>query len=575
MKHFYIFIPNGNIRYFFCILGSYYGEFMTNTYLHNIFSEALDAIMENTGLDTAEYITKLQFDTPKNIDHGDLSTNIAMQLAKPMKSNPRLIAEKIINAINPAEHKEWLEKIDIAGVGFINIKFANKYYQNILFEISEFGESYGKAPFNGKKVNVEYVSANPTGLLHLGHGRNAAIGDTLANLYEWTGWEVTREYYFNNAGNQMNNLAKSILARIQQVTNENEPFPEDGYHGEYVKQIATEIIKKGLPTDLDSVKKYGEEWCFDKIKHTLERMHIKQDIFYNEDSLYKEGKIAEVLQILKDKGLSYEKDGAVWFALTKMGLEADRVIVKSSGEPTYRLPDIAYHREKLLRNYDLVVDLFGADHIATVPDVLAGVRALGFDDNRVKVILHQFVTLTENGEQVKMSKRTGKSYTLDELLDDVGEDVVRFFLLARGVNTHLEFDLSLAKEQSDKNPVFYLQYAHARICSILAKIKSEKPNLSRADISLATLNDTSEIALIKQLQRFGDIIQVASDKSEPHIVCDYLREVASAFHLFYHNCRIIGESEDVMKARIVLITTTKNVLKNGMTNLGVSCPEKM
>ena len=324
---------------------------------------------------------------------------------------------------------------------------------------------------------------------------------------------------------------------------------------------------------LDFIKKYGEEWCFDRIKKTLKRMKIEQDIFYNEDTLYKDNKINEVLDELKAKGLSYEKDGAIWFALTKMGLAADRVIVKSSGEPTYRLPDIAYHREKLLKNYDLVVDLFGSDHIATVPDVLAGVRALGMDDNKIKVILHQFVTLTENGEQVKMSKRTGKSYTLDELLDDVGEDVVRFFLIMRGVNTHLEFDLGIATEQSDKNPVFYLQYAYARLCSIFDKLKGE--NIDYSDANLGLLNDINEINLIKELMLFPSEIQSASNKSEPHILCEYLRGLASAFHLFYHNCHIIGEDIELMKARLLLAEVCKNVLKNGLSILGISAIEKM
>jgi arginyl-tRNA synthetase len=447
------------------------------------------------------------------------------------------------------------------------------------------------------------VSANPTGLLHLGHGRNAAIGDTLANLYSWTGWTVTREYYFNNAGNQMTNLTKSIYARMMQISiNENSfPFPEDGYHGEYVKTIAQELISRyknslhsGTVKDFEVIKKFGEEWCFDKIKQTLKRMNIEQDIFFNEDSLYKDGKIEQVLSELKEKNLSYEKDGAIWFSLSKLGLESDRVIVKSSGEPTYRLPDIAYHREKLLRGYDLVVDLFGADHIATVPDVLAGVQALGFDAKKVKVVIHQFVTLTENGEQVKMSKRTGKSYTLDELLDDVGEDVVRFFLIMRGVNTHLEFDLSLAKEQNDKNPVFYLQYAHARISSIFEKInmnrhsaldaespetcddKRETVNEIQFDnANLELLQDGTEIKLIKQLMLFPASIQTASNKSEPQILCEYLREVAAAFHLFYHNCRVIGDDIELMKARLFLSNIAKIVLKNGLTILGISAPEKM
>ena len=549
---------------------------MENIYIKNIFTKALTKLLKDNNDANIKDI-ELEFDIPKNQEHGDLSTNICMRLAKPLKSNPKIVAEKLISLLD--YDKNLIEKIDVAGTGFINIKFSNNYYQEQLKNIFSCGKDYGKTKkYDGKKVNVEYVSANPTGLLHLGHARNAAIGDTLANLYEWTGWNVIREYYFNNAGNQMNNLALSIYARIMQQTKDaGYPFPEDGYHGDYVKNIADEIIEKNnnnLSNEtLETIKKYGEEWCFDKIKNTLKRMKIEQDIFYNEDSLYKDGKIKEVLEELKAKGLSYEKDGAIWFSLTQMGLDTDRVIVKSSGEPTYRLPDIAYHREKLLRNYDLVVDLFGADHIATVPDVLAGVRALGFDDKKVKVILHQFVTLTENGEQVKMSKRTGKSYTLDELLDDVGEDVVRYFLIMRGVNTHLEFDLSLAKEQSDKNPVFYLQYAHARICSIFDKLKDENINFEQAKLTL--LNDINEINLIKQIILFPTEIQTASNKSEPHILCEYLRELASAFHLFYHNCRIIGEDIETMKARLLLVDVCKNILKNGLSILGISAPKKM
>jgi arginyl-tRNA synthetase len=554
---------------------------MENIYLKNIFINALTELLkDNPDVNVADI--EVDFDIPKNPEYGDLSTNICMRLAKPMKSTPKTISAKLIALLD--YDKRLIDKIDVAGAGFINIKFSNVYYQEQLKDIFSQADKYGYINTNkGKSVNVEYVSANPTGLLHLGHGRNAAIGDTLANLYEWTGWKVVREYYFNNAGNQMNNLANSIYARMmQRIKDADFIFPEDGYHGEYVKVIADELIKKyddklcnGTDADIETIRKYGEEWCFDKIKKTLKRMKIEQNIFYNEDSLYKEGKIKEVLEELKTKGLSYEKDGATWFALTKMGLETDRVIVKSTGEPTYRLPDIAYHREKLLRNYDLVVDLFGADHIATVPDVIAGVKALGFDDKRIKVILHQFVTLTDNGEQVKMSKRTGKSYTLDELLDDVGEDVVRFFLIMRGVNTHLEFDLGLAKEQNDKNPVFYLQYAHARICSIFDKIKDNGEKIDYNDADLTFLNNINEINLIKQLMLFPTAIQSASNKSEPHILCEYLRELAAAFHLFYYHCRIIGECIDIMKARLLLVGATKYVLSNGLSILGISSPEKM
>ena len=551
---------------------------MNNSYLTSIFTNCINKLSIDIDL------TELQFDTPKDIKHGDLSTNLAMRLTKKLKKSPHLIAQDIND--NLEYDKDLIENISIAGAGFINIKFTNKYYQQELQKIYSAGDEYGKIDiYKGKKINVEYVSANPTGLLHLGHGRNAAIGDTLANIYQWCGADVTREYYFNNAGNQMNNLTKSIYARYMQIIeDENFPFPEDGYHGSYVKIIAEELVKKydKQLTNIEdkntfkTIKDFGESWCFDKIRKTLDKMNVHQDIFFNEDSLYKDGKIADVLSELKEKDLSYEKEGATWFALSKLGLESDRVIVKSTGEPTYRLPDIAYHREKLKRGYDLVVDLFGADHIATVPDVLAGVKALGFDVNKVKVIIHQFVTLMENGEQVKMSKRTGKSYTLDDLLDEVGADVVRYFLIMRSVNTHLEFELSIAREQSDKNPVFYLQYAHARICSILEKLKNENIDLTKIkNADLSYLNDDSEIKLIKTLILFPQMLQIATEKSEPHILCEYLKDVAAAFHVFYHNCRIIGSEENILINRLLLSNAAKTVLRNGMRILGVSYPEKM
>jgi arginyl-tRNA synthetase len=523
----------------------------------------------------------INFEIPKNLDHGDLSTNLSMTLTKELKRPPRDTAQNIIDKL--VYDKELIESVTIAGPGFINIKFSNENYrrdyQKVIFEGAEYGRSDAG---NGQKLNVEYVSVNPTGLLHLGHGRNAAIGDTVANLYEWQGWDVTREYYFNNAGNQMNNLARSIYARYRQQLGEADfPFPEDGYHGSYVNDIAIELIDKVRKKyaeenqeNLYAIRKFGEEWCFMQIKKTLERMNINQDVFYNEDSLYSEGKIEEVIGILTKKGLVYEKDGAKWLALSKMGLEDDRVIVKSSGEPTYRLPDIAYHREKFLRGFDLMIDVFGSDHIATVPDVLAAIKELGFNEAKVKVLVHQFVTLTEDGKQVKMSKRSGKVYTLDDLLDEVGEDVVRFFLIMRSMSTHLEFDLDLAREQSEKNPVYYLQYAHARICSVFDKAKERSIDHTNADISV--LDDKDEINLIKQILRFPEVLRSACERNEPQYLPEYLRELASAFHVFYHNCRILGAVDmNLEKARLQLADTVRTIMKNGLTVLGISAPERM
>ncbi|MGC9078390.1 MAG: arginine--tRNA ligase [Candidatus Kapaibacteriota bacterium] len=532
-------------------------------------------------LGVEEFVNKLRFEQPRNEQFGDFATSIALILAKELKRNPRDIAQSIVDHLS--FDKRLVEKLSIDGPGFINVKLSTAFFANELERIFQCGEDYGKSKKGyGQKVNVEYVSANPTGLLHLGHGRNACIGDCIANLYEWIGYDVTREYYFNNAGRQMQNLARSIFARYRQLLGEVDfPFPEDGYHGEYIFEIANEILnnfgsKYAEETDenLEFFKKYGENWCFQKIRSTLEMLKIHHNVFYNEDSLYKEGKVEEVIRLLREKGLVYEKDGALWLALTKIGLNEDRVIVKSTGEPTYRLPDIAYHREKFLRGYDLIIDILGSDHIATVPDVLAGLKALGFDTSKVKVVFHQFVTLMENGLVVKMSKRSGRSYTLDELISEVGADVVRFFFIMRNVSSHLEFDLNLAREQSEKNPVFYLQYAYARIASIFDTAK-ERGIEFNFETSTDCLHLPQEINLIKLQTRFPEVIEVAAEKFEPQILADYLYDLATAFHTFYHDCRIIGSNEPILSARFKLAKVTQTILRNGLTILGVSAPERM
>ncbi len=532
-------------------------------------------------LELKDTIKRLRFEKPKNPEFGDFATNIALILAKELKQNPREVAHTIIKDIEL--ESRYIEKLNIDGPGFINIKLSNRFYTEELERIFAIGENYGRLSVGaGKKVNVEYVSANPTGLLHLGHGRNACIGDSIANLFEWMGFDVTREYYFNNAGNQMQNLGKSVYARYRQNIGDNDyPFPEDGYHGDYINEIANELIQQYSDTlsaeteeNIKICSKFAEVWCFNRIKQTLALLNISMDIFFNEDSLYTNGKIDEIIYELKSKDLVYEKDGALWFALTKLGLTEDRVIVKSTGEPTYRLPDIAYHRDKYLRGYDIIIDILGADHLATVPDVLAGVSALGFDPSKVKVVLHQFVTLTENGIQVKMSKRSGRSYTLDELIEEVGPDVVRFFFLMRGVSTHLEFDLNLAREQSEKNPVFYLQYAYARICSIFDTAR-ERGVEFHLGYDCNSLELPQEINLIKVLREFPDAINLATEKLEPQILAEYLKDVATVFHSFYHDCRIIGTEEPLLSSRFKLAKVTQTVLRNGLQILGISAPERM
>jgi len=547
---------------------------MNIDFINQAFADALNSIGATEGFN-------LFFEEPKNSEHGDLSTNVAMQLAKKLQMPPRKIAELILEKIS--FDVNLVEKADIAGAGFINIKFKNHFYHKALDDAFRIGDDYGRNQSGkGKKVNVEYVSANPTGMLHMGHGRNACIGDTVANLFDWNGWDVTREYYFNNAGNQMNNLGKSIYARyMQKVQSEDFPFPEDGYHGAYIIDIAEELIElhgtellSGDADALQTCRVFGEKWCFDKIIQTMKSLNVHHDVYFNESDLYTDGKVEDVISLLKSKNLAYDKDGAVWIALTKMGLNDDRVIVKSSGEPTYRLPDIAYHIEKYNRGYDIIVDVFGADHIATIPDVIAALNSLGYAPDKMKVLIHQFVTLTENGQQVKMSKRSGKSYTLDELIQEVGSDVVRFFFIMRGISTHLEFDLALAREQSDKNPVFYLQYAHARICSVIDKAKESDIQVSN-EFDSSLLKEKQELNLIKTLLNFPDIVKASGEKCEPQILSEYLRDLAACFHIFYHDCRVIGVDEGLQNARLNLCRLTKTALNNGLAILGISAPVRM
>lgn len=526
--------------------------------------------------------TNVIFEIPRQDGQGHLSTTVAMSLAKALKSNPRAIAQQLVDAMG--SHLPYVEKIEIAGPGFINVTFTNDVFHAMLRDLASLGSSIGRSDMGrGKTVNVEYVSANPTGPLHAGHGRNCAVGDTIANLYQWCGFDVTREYYFNNAGNQMNKLGESIDVRVRNRLGEPElAFPEDGYHGEYIHAIADDIVANhraayvALPPEDRRAfcRRRGEEWCFALIKQTLAALNIKHDTYFNEDSLYTDGKITSTIQALRDKGLVYEQDGATWLALTQLGQAQDKVIVKSSGEPTYRLPDIAYHAVKLQRGYDVLVDIFGADHIATIPDVLAGVTALGYDAATVRVVIHQMVTFVENGEVVKFSKRSGKSFTLDELIEEVGADVVRFFFIMRAVGTHLEFDLGLAKEEGEKNPVFYLQYAHARIASILRKAAEQGIELDEA-ADLSVLNHAREIELITLLSRFRHMVERACEHLEPHSVAEYLRDVAAAYHNFYHDCRILGSEPSLQAARLLLADVTRRAMRNGLSMLGVHAPDAM
>lgn len=544
-----------------------------NSTIYDLLQKAL------SGLDISE-LPEIQLESPKVAEHGDVSTNIAMLLAKPLRQNPRAIAQQLLDAM-PLD-PQVLEAIEIAGPGFINFRFAKEYVYQQLRAIIEEGSDFGKtASRKGQRIQIEFVSANPTGPLTVGHGRNAVLGDTIARLLEWTGASVDREYYFNDAGRQMRVLGQSVQARYQQLLGQSIELPEGGYEGAYIIDIAQGIVdqygKEWEGKDWEAFKKVAQEAIFTDISQTLERMNIHMDSFFNEFDLYENGDIEKVLAALKEKGLVYEADGATWFKTTEFGKEKDTVLVKSTGEPTYRLPDIAYHANKLDRGYDECVDVFGADHIATYPDVLSALQALGYDEQRIRVIVYQFVTLVKDGQPFKMSTRKANFVTLDELMDEVGSDVTRFFFLMRSPNTHLEFDIGQAKEAGEKNPVFYLQYAHARIHSILRKAEEEygAPPESPTLEQLKPLVHPSELTLMKTLFKLPKAIAGAADANEPHRLINYLNDVATDFTSFYHDCRIMGVEQECAQARVLLARQTARVLSNGLGILGVHAPEQM
>lgn len=533
----------------------------------------------NNASDKLEYLQNLsiQLNIPQDYLHGDYSTNVAMLLTKQLRKNPRKIAEEIISNLDA--DSSVINKIEIAGPGFINFFFTHNYVNKLISVINSESENFGLSnEFNGKKAIVEFVSANPTGPLTVGHGRNAVLGDTISNLLESIGYSVDREYYFNNAGRQMRMLGESVALRYLELLGQKVKFSDDYYQGIYIKDIAKSIFNKygsSLKDDTSNIvfKNFAEESIFNDIKETLGRLKISFDKFYNEDNLYKNGNIEELLEFFESNKLSYKKDDATWLKFSELGGDVDKVIVKSSGEPTYRLPDIAYHKTKFDRNYDLMIDVFGSDHAATYPDVLAGVEALGYNKTNVKVIIHQFVTIIQNGEVVKMSTRKANFITLNELIDEVGSDVVRYFFIMRNYSSHMNFDLDIAKKQSDENPVFYLKYAHARIASILRLTEEQDLSLSHEHLDL--LNKAAEQRLIKHLHQYKEDLYTSAVNFEPHKFANYLETLASLFHKFYTECRIIGSEKKLAEARIALISAVKTVLKNGLYILSLEAPERM
>ncbi len=505
---------------------------------------------------------------------GDYSSNIALKLAKILKKAPIEIAENI--AIHP-NASENVFTLSASQPGFVNFHISNDYYLKILKQIINESENFGKKKKLNKSANVEFVSSNPTGPLTVGHGRQAILGDMVSNILTWNGYNVTREYYYNDAGKQMRVLAESCYAKYAKQVGRDVEMPVNGYVGTYLDEIAEKIINehgKDLESDNPIFRDFTEKEIFSNIENTLENLGIKFDVFTKEGTFYKNGAIENVLKILKEKNLSYEKDGAVWFKTSSLNKEEDKVLVKSSGEPTYRLPDIAYHADKVDRGFDLIVDIFGADHIDTYPDVILGLKCLDKKTEHIKVVIHQFVTIKKGGEIVKMSTRKANFITLDELNDELSSDIIRYFFIMRGANSHLDFDLDLAKDESEKNPVYYLQYANARISNLLKRYDKEISTNSKIDYSL--LKEKDEIALVKLLSEFPIKMEDVSHSLEPRKIATYLEEVAAAYHKFYGNHKVINpQNTHLSSARKKLCEATKIILTNGLSILGISAPERM
>ncbi|GIN63106.1 arginine--tRNA ligase [Robertmurraya siralis] len=544
--------------------------------------DEIRAAVIKAGLAQENELPNVVLEIPKDKTHGDYSTNMAMQLARVAKKAPRMIAEELINHFDKT--KASIEKIEIAGPGFINFYMDNSYLTHLIPTILQAGENYGETTVgNHQKIQVEFVSANPTGDLHLGHARGAAVGDSLCNILAKAGYDVSREYYINDAGNQINNLALSVEARYFQALGLEKEMPEDGYHGEDIigigKKLAEKFGDKYVHVEeterFDTFRQYGLQYEMEKLKKDLEDFRVRFDVWYSETSLYHNGKIDTALQKLRDNGYIYEKDGATWFKSTELGDDKDRVLIKQDGSYTYLTPDIAYHKDKLDRGFEKLINIWGADHHGYIPRMKAAIQALGYPKDALEVEIIQLVHLYKNGEKMKMSKRTGKAVTMRDLVDEVGLDGVRYFFAMRSADTHMDFDLDLAVSQSNENPVYYAQYAHARICSILRQGEEQNITISK-EVDLAQITAEKEIEVLKKLGEFPLAVAEAAEKRMPHRITNYIFELASTFHSFYNAEKVLDvENMERTKARLALIKSVQITLNNALSLIGVSAPEKM
>lgn len=551
----------------------------------NIVAQLKETLIEEikAAIIKAELVTEvpeIKIETPKDTANGDYATNIAMVLTKLAKRNPREIATLITDNLNTS--KAHVKKIDIAGPGFINFYMDNSYLTEIIKEALSQQESFGtRSDKRGEKILLEYVSANPTGDLHIGHARNAAVGDTLANILTAAGYDVEREYYINDAGNQIENLAYSIEARYLQAMGQEAMMPEDGYHGKDIIGIGEELAKNnpgalslGKEERIKDFRKLGLEYEMKKLKQDLADFNVHFDNWFSETSLYESGAIDRALDKMKENGYIFEADDATWLRTTDFKDDKDRVLIKKDGTYTYFLPDIAYHYDKIERGNDTLINLFGADHHGYIPRLKASMETLGIDSERLEVQVMQMVRLMQDGKEMKMSKRTGNAITLRDIMDEVGVDAARYFLTMRSPDTHFDFDMELAKSESSDNPVYYAQYAHARICSILRSAKEQGIEVDEhADLSLITNDKAFE--LLKRVADFESTIESAAEYRAPHRMTNYIQDLASHFHKFYNAEKVLTDDVEKSKAHVAMIEAVRITLANSLRMVGVSAPEKM
>jgi arginyl-tRNA synthetase len=552
------------------------------SHLRELLAQAIERTAKGGELASME-LPPLLLEPPKQREFGDLTTNVAMLWAKSAKKPPRIIAEAILKNIEDPEG--ILERKEIAGPGFLNFAFSAKFYLRRLRQLSE-GQEAKIDLGHGDKVQVEFASVNPTGPLHVGHGRVAVIGDVLARLHEATGFHVQREYYVNDAGKQMDNLGLSLYARYREFFGERIEFPEEGYPGDYVKDLAGQVkqqngdrlLRDSKEIAIDFLRQYGGDRLLTIIRTQLAQFGIQFDSFFSEKALRERNEVMQTMELLRSRGLLYTQDGAQWFRSTQFGDDKDRTVIKSDGELTYFASDIAYHRNKFERKFDKLINVWGADHHGYVPRLKAALQGLGYDPNVLQVVLVQMVQLTRGGEPVRMGKRTGEFVSLEEVLEEVGRDAARFFFLMRKSDSHLDFDLELAKQQSSENPVFYVQYAHARIASIFEQARRSGIGWNSSEIrniSVELLELPEELELIRKMIQFADVLEESVRELEPHRMVFYLLDLAGEFHRYYNRQRVISDDRGLSRARLLLVENVQKTIRRGLELLGVDAPVKM